>query len=79
VLGGEQVIELVEPHLLLERRLVREAVQQHGQPPRHARGAPHPTQRGIGIAIEVMGLRAKSGFIWEIPIKLSIAFLCYTP
>ena len=33
MLGGEQIIELIEPHLLLERRLAGEAVQQHGEPP----------------------------------------------
>ena len=38
VLGGVQIIELVQPHLFLERRLTGKAVQEHRQPPGHARG-----------------------------------------
>ena len=54
MLGGAQVVELVESHLFLERRLGGKAVQEHRQPPGHTCGGPHATQRHVGIAIEVM-------------------------
>src|SRR6478752_732420 len=58
MLGSAQIVELVESHPFLERRFVREAVQQHRQPPGYAGGRPHPAQRHVGIALEAMGLAA---------------------
>jgi hypothetical protein len=54
VLGGVKIVELVQPHLFLERSLAGKAVQQHRQPPGHARGPPYAAQCHFGIAIEVV-------------------------
>ena len=55
VLGGLQIVELVQPHVLFERRFGGKAMQEHREPPGHTYGAPHATQRHLRIAIEVMG------------------------
>ena len=41
--GAAQIVELVDPHPFLERFLRREAVEQHREPPGHARRGPHAT------------------------------------
>ena len=41
--GAAQIVELVDPHPFLERCLRREAVEQHREPPGHARRGPHAT------------------------------------
>src|SRR5262249_4751192 len=51
-----KIVELVQPHLLFERGLAGKSVQQHRQPPGHARCAPHATQCHVGVAIEVVCL-----------------------
>src|ERR1700730_1711463 len=53
-LGGVQIIELINPHLFFEGCLRGKTVQEHCQPPGHARSAPDATQRHVRIAIEVM-------------------------
>src|SRR5580692_3134652 len=58
MLGCAQIVELVESHPFLERRLVWEAVQQRRQPPGYAGGRPHAAQRHVRIALEVVGLSA---------------------
>src|SRR5579871_5049235 len=61
VFGSAQIIELAQAHLFLEWRLVRRAVQEHRQPPRHAHGAPDATQRHVGVAIEIMVTAGATG------------------
>jgi hypothetical protein len=47
VLGPAQIVELVEPHPFLERCLIREAVEQHRQPPGYAGRRPHAAERRV--------------------------------
>src|SRR6516162_1832371 len=54
MLRGLQIVELVQPHALFERRFGGKAMQEHREPPGHTYGAPHATQRHLRIAIEVM-------------------------